>query len=182
MNAGFDFTGGEEEAEEDSNVHFTQKRNKSFSDSNVFSTHLSGDEVQGIVLGSQPLFLGRPSPPGTPLRPHVSSKILCLKTKAKNKVPNNPNLAGGASCYWLPFIRGSKVTGEIKLLIKKVHYLLASWVSTSSSLRISPSSCVSMRLSRAHLPTCATATVTSRSDLKKQKNSVASGLRINADI
>lgn len=68
----------------------------------MFSTHLSGDEVQGIVLGSRPLFLSGPSPPGAPLRPHGSLKILCLKTKPrkKNKVPNNPNLAGeGASCY-----------------------------------------------------------------------------------
>lgn len=73
-----------------------KKQSNSSSNFNIFSTHLSGDEVQGIVLGSRPLFLSRPSPPGAPLRPHVSSKILYFKNKKKqkqNNVPNNPNLA-----------------------------------------------------------------------------------------
>lgn len=160
----------EEEEVEDSNVHFTQKRNNSSSESNMFSTHLSGDEVQCIVLGSRPLFLSGPSPPGAPLRPHVSSKILGFKTKIKQN-GSEQSESGGGRGYYLPFIRGSKVWGR-KNLASKVHYLLASGVSTSSSLRISLSSCVSMRLSRAHLPTCALAAFKSQSGLKKKKLSV----------
>lgn len=143
----------------------------------MLSTHLSGDEVQGIVLGSRPLFLSGPSPPGAPLRPHGSSKILCLKTKPKKtrfrtiRILRVGELAA-TSCL-------SYVARRLNQLIKKVHYLLATRVSTSSSLRISPSSCVSLRLSRAHLPTCAPAAFTSRFDLMEGEKSEASGLRIN---
>lgn len=45
VNVAFGVIGGKEEEEEDSNVHFAQKRNNSSADFNIFSTHLSGDEV-----------------------------------------------------------------------------------------------------------------------------------------
>lgn len=74
LNLGFGVIAGEEEER-----GFNQKRNNSPSNFSILSTHLSGDQVQGIVLGSRSLFLSRPSPPSTPLRPHVSSKILDSK-------------------------------------------------------------------------------------------------------
>lgn len=56
---------------------------------NTASTHLSRDEIQGIVLGRRPLLLGGPFPPCA-LSPHVSSKppqkILCSKNKQPTQV------------------------------------------------------------------------------------------------